>query len=380
VAHLSRKRDEMASAVLAKLSHPCNGGAIMHPVFDGHNDILYRLHLGRSPRDQLWLTGDGQGHLDLPRMRAGGFAGGLFAIYVPSPPDPEVGDLLSLMDAPPYDLPLPQPMPLEASQAIALRMAGDLHWMARASGGAFRLCHSVAEIRVAMAADVIAGVMHMEGAEAIDEGCDALHLFHAMGLRSLGPVWSRPTIFGHGVPFRFPGDPDTGPGLTDAGKRLVRVCNRLKIMVDLSHLNAAGMDDVAAITDAPLVATHSNAHAMTPSTRNLTDRQLAMIRESGGLVGLNFATVFLRPDGRESADMGWDPVMRHLDHLLQYLGEDGVGFGSDFDGATVPKGIGDVTGLPALQEAMLAHGFGDALMAKITHGNWQRVLERTWGR
>jgi membrane dipeptidase len=351
----------------------------MHPVFDGHNDLLYRMHQSRSPRDQLWLTGDGHGHLDLPRMRASGFAGGLFAIYVPSAADAVAGDLLARMDSPPYDLPLPPALPLRDAQSVALQMAGNLHWMARASGGIFRLCHTVAEIRAAMAAGVIAGVMHMEGAEAIDEGCDALHLFHAMGLRSLGPVWSRPTVFGHGVPFRFPGDPDTGPGLTEAGKRLVRDCNRMRIMVDLSHLNAAGFDDVAAITDAPLVATHSNAHAVTPSSRNLTDRQLAMIRESGGLAGLNFATVFLRPDGRESAEMGWEPVMRHLDHLLAHLGEDGVAFGSDFDGATVPRGIGDVTGLPALQAAMLAHGFDDALMAKITHGNWLRVLERTWG-
>ncbi|MGL5008458.1 MAG: dipeptidase, partial [Paracoccaceae bacterium] len=349
------------------------------PVFDGHNDILYRIHLGRSPRDELWLTGDGHGHLDLPRMKAGGFAGGLFAIYVPSPVDPAAGDMLTRMDQPPYDLPLPPPMPLAASQAIALEMAGTLQWMEQVSAGAFRLCRNADEIRQTMARPAIAGVMHMEGAEAIDEGCDALHLFHDMGLRSLGPVWSRPNVFGHGVPFRFPGDPDTGEGLTTAGKRLVRACNQLRILVDLSHLNAAGFDDVAAITDAPLVASHSNAHAVTPSTRNLTDRQLAMIRESGGIVGLNFATVFLRPDGRESADMGWEPVMRHLDHLLEHLGEDGVGFGSDFDGATVPQGIGDVTGLPALQEAMRSHGINDALMAKITHGNWLRVLEQTWG-
>jgi membrane dipeptidase len=350
-----------------------------YPVFDGHNDILYRIHLGRSPRDQLWLLGDGQGHLDLPRMQAGGFVGGLFAIYVPSPADPDTGDLHTRMDNPPYDLPLPAPMPLAAAQAVALDMAGTLHWMARSSGGAFRLCHTTAEIDAAVAEEVIAGVMHMEGAEAIDEGCDALHLFHAMGLRSLGPVWSRPTIFGHGVPFRFPSHPDTGLGLTEAGRRLIRACNDLRIMVDLSHLNAAGFDDVAALSDAPLVATHSNAYAVTPSTRNLTDRQLAMIHETGGIVGLNFATVFLRPDGRESADMDWDPMLRHLDHLITHLGEDGVGFGSDFDGATVPQGIGDVTGLPALQEAMMAHGYDAPLMAKLTYGNWMRVLKRTWG-
>ena len=157
-----------------------------------------------------------------------------------------------------------------------------------------------------MANGIIAGILHMEGAEAIDDRPRRAAPFHAMGLRSLGPVWSRPTIFGHGVPFAFPSSPDTGDGLTEAGKRLVLACNELKIMIDLSHINEKGFNDVARLSDAPLVATHSNAHAVTPSSRNLTDRQLAMIRDSGGMVGLNFATSFLRRDGRQSAEMGWD--------------------------------------------------------------------------
>jgi membrane dipeptidase len=234
-------------------------------------------------------------------------------------------------------------------------------------------------ITPAMAAGAIAGVMHMEGAEAIDEGLDALHLFHALGLRSLGPVWSRPTAFGHGVPFAFPADPDTGPGLTPAGRRLVAECNRLRILIDLSHLNAAGFDDVARLSDAPLVASHSNAHAVTPSSRNLTDRQLAMIAETGGLVGLNFATVFLRPDGRGDPATAWDAVMRHLDHLLGILGEGGVGLGSDFDGATIPACIGDAAGLPRLLAAIEGHGFGRALTERIAARNWIDVLARTWG-
>jgi len=192
-------------------------------------------------------------------------------------------------------------------------------------------------------------------------------------------VWSRPTIFGHGVPFRFPGDPDTGPGLTDAGKQLVKVCNELRIMIDLSHLNEKGFDDVASLSDAPLVATHSNAHAVTPSTRNLTDRQLAMIRESGGMVGLNYATLFLREDGRKATDCGWDPVMRHLDHLVDKLGEDHVGFGSDFDGAELPDVIGDVTGVQALIGQMREHQYGEELIEKIARKNWVALLERTWG-
>lgn len=349
------------------------------PVFDGHNDILYRILMAPEAREAIWLTGQGKGHLDLPRMQAGGFAGGLFAIYVPSPAEEGDAALDSLMDAPPYRLPLPEPLPLAASQAVAFGLAAQLLWMERSSGGAFRLCRTAAEIETAQQDGVIAGVMHMEGAEAIDEGCDALHAFHAIGLRSLGPVWSRPTAFGHGVPFAFPADPDTGPGLTEAGTRLIRACNDLRVLVDLSHLNAAGFDDVARLSDAPLVATHSNAHAITPSTRNLTDRQLAMIAETGGMVGLNFATVFLRPDGRNSAEMGWEPVLRHLDHLITHLGEDHVGFGSDFDGATVPQGIGDVAGLPRLLEALSAHGFDDALLRKLAWENWLSVLRRTWG-
>lgn len=349
------------------------------PVFDGHNDFLLRLWRSPGERARLWQGGEGRGHLDLPRMRAGGFAGGLFAIYVPSPDGDRPGDLDAAMEVPPFALPLPAPLTLAEAQPVALAQAAHLLALARDFPADIALCRSVAEIRGAIAEGRIAAVMHMEGAEAIDEGLDALYAFHAMGLRSLGPVWSRPTVFGHGVPFAFPSDPDTGPGLTEAGRRLVAACNKLRILIDLSHLNAAGFDDVARLSDAPLVATHSNAHALTPSSRNLTDRQLDAIRDTGGVVGLNFATVFLRPDGGRSPDMTWDPVLRHLDHLLDRLGEDGVALGSDFDGATLPAPLGDVAGLPALTAVMADHGFGPALVGKICQGNWLALLGRVWG-
>lgn len=350
----------------------------MIPVFDGHNDFLLRLLNAPEQRNETWLKGDGKGHLDLPRMKAGGFAGGFFAVYIPSPDADDAPDVEALMDAPPYDLPLPAPIGADAAQSVAAAMIGHLMWMERT--GTLAICRTVSEIRSAIAAERIAAVLHMEGAEAINTDLDALHLWHAAGLRSLGPVWSRPTVFGHGVPFRFPGDPDTGPGLTDAGKRLVRECNALKIMIDLSHLNGKGFDDVAALSDAPLVATHSNAHSVTPSTRNLTDRQLDTIRQSDGMVGLNFATVFLRQDGRKASFDGWDPILRHLDHLIMKLGEDRVGFGSDFDGATVPNGIKDATGLPCLLEALGRHGYDAPLLRKLASENWLALLERTWGR
>ena len=351
----------------------------MFPTFDGHNDILLRLYTHPENREAIWLTGEGKGHLDLPRMQQGGFAGGFFAIYIPSPHDDDDMDYNELMENPPYRLALPDLISHQEALPVAMAKAAHLLWMERSSQGQFRIVRSVADIRACRAAGVIAGILHMEGAEAIGPDLENLYAFHAMGLRSLGPVWSRPTIFGHGVPFAFPGSPDTGDGLTEAGKRLIRACNDLRIMIDLSHINEAGFNDIAALSDAPLVATHSNAHAITPTTRNLTDRQLAVIKASGGMVGLNFATSFLRRDGKQSADMGWQDVLAHLDHLLAHLGEDHVGMGSDFDGATIPKGISDVTGLPALQLAMIEHGYGEALLRKLCYDNWLAVLERTWG-
>jgi membrane dipeptidase len=349
----------------------------MIPVFDGHNDILYRILHAPAAREAIFLTGEGKGHLDLPRMKAGGFAGGFFAIYIPSPVAHDAADFQALMDNPPFSLPLPDLIPCEAAIGTAATLAGQLMWMERSSHGALKICRTAADARACVEGGTIAAIMHMEGAEAIDEGLDALHLFHAMGLRSLGPVWSRPTIFGHGVPFAFPSGPDTGPGLTDAGRRLVTECNRLRILVDLSHMNEAGFDDVARLSDAPLVATHSNAHALCPSSRNLTDRQLRMIRDSGGMVGLNFSVSFLRPDGKRDEAMGWDPILRQMDHLLSVLGEDHLGFGSDYDGCTTPDVIGDVTGLQRLVQALADHGYDRPLLEKLAHRNWLAVLDRT---
>ena len=348
-------------------------------VFDGHNDFLLRLWSHRDTRRAVWLERGDAGHLDLPRMRAGGFAGGLFAIFVPPAMRPDPAAMATAMEETPYDLPQPPDCATEAAQATALAQASLFHWMERAAPDDFAVCRSAGQARAAMAAGRVAGVLHMEGAEAIDADLDALYAFHQMGLRSLGPVWSRPTLFGHGVPFRFPGDPDTGPGLTEAGERLVRACNELGVLIDLSHLNEKGVDDVARLSSAPLVATHSNAHAVTPSPRNLTDRQLAQIAETGGLVGLNFATFFLRPDGKARRDTPLEDALRHLDHLLSHLGEEGVALGSDFDGCLLPQAIGDAAGLPALIGAMRAHGYGERLVAKIARENWLRLLDRVIG-
>lgn len=351
----------------------------MFPVFDGHNDFLQRLvDAPPAQRDLLWRAGNGTGNLDLPRMQAGGFAGGFFAIWIPMPvSEGDDGEgLARLIPNPPFRMEPAPEVAHDAALPSAFAQAAAL--LALGRGGTLDVVLSAADIHAAMSGGRIAAIMHMEGAEAIAD-MDALHLWHAAGLRSLGPVWSRPTRYAHGVPFAFPSSPDTGDGLTPAGRDLVAECNALRIMIDLSHLNEKGFDDVARLSDSPLVASHSCAHAIAPSSRNLTDRQLSAIAASSGLVGLNYAVNFLREDGLRQPFAGFDPIMRHLDHMLAILGEGGVALGSDFDGALMPEALAGADSLPHLLDAMAQHGYGADLIERIAWRNWVDVLERTWG-
>lgn len=349
----------------------------MIPVFDGHNDFLQRLVEDGADSLKIWGGGDGTGHIDLPRLQQGGMFGGFFALWAPSPPGCDGIDWHQRQETPPYAVPLAAAIDPAAATAHMLRLAARL--IALEQGGTLSICRSVDEILAAKDAGRIAAILHMEGAEGIADP-DVLNLWHRMGLRSLGPVWSRVNAYGHGVPFEFPADPDTGPGLSGAGKELIAECDRLRILVDLAHLNAKGIEDVARISHAPLISTHSGVHAISPSTRNLTDTQLDMIAGTGGLVGLNFAAGFTRADGCRLSFSGFDPYLVMLDYLLEKLGENGVALGSDFDGALMPDDLADASALPDLIGAMRLHGYGDALIEKIAWRNWMDLLRRTWER
>jgi membrane dipeptidase len=319
-------------------------------IVDGHNDLL--LHRWR---------GEPTLHLDLDSARAAGFSGGFFAMYVPSPRGLDPTET-------PYALPLPDPIPFEEASRIADELFDELCKLpvGRAS--------TVEDFREGE----ITAIVHMEGAEPIAADLSNLEAWYERGLRSIGLVWSRPNDFAEGVPFRFPSSPDTGGGLTDAGRELVRACNRLGILIDLSHLNEAGFWDLASLSNAPLVATHSNAHALCAASRNLTDAQLDAIRDSGGVAGVNFAITFLREDGLLVPDTPITEIVRHIDYFAERMGIDHVAFGSDFDGAEVPEELGGAAGLPKLVAALRDAGYGDDAVEKITHGNWLRVLRDTW--
>ena len=348
----------------------------MQLIFEGHNDVLLRLwehaKKGADPIAEF-VDGTDKGHIDARRAKKGGLAGGFCAMFIPPNEDypPREVD-----ENGHYNIRMVGPLEQPAALHTALEMAAIAFRLERA--GALSICRSTADIRTAFEAGRFAAILHIEGCEPIAEDLSTLETLYAAGLRSLGPVWSRHNAFGHGVPFAYPSSPDTAPGLTEAGVELVKECDRFGIMIDLAHITEQGFWDVARVSTAPLVATHSNAHALTPISRNLTDRQLDAIRERKGIAGLNYATTMLRADGMESADTPLSDMVRHIDYMVERMGIDCVALGSDFDGATIPAAIGDAAGSQALIEVLRSAGYGEDDLAKLCRENWLRLLKTVW--
>ncbi|HEY1593457.1 MAG TPA: dipeptidase [Solirubrobacteraceae bacterium] len=340
----------------------------MQPVFDGHNDTITRED------HALIVEGRPEGHLDLPAMRAGAVRGAIFAVFTEADsPDnsiiPRDDGVIEHEYGPPLDHAI--------AAADATAAAGRLFALER--GGHVRVARTIGDLDATRwDGGPPAAVLHLEGAEAIDPGLEALDQWYAAGLRSLGPVWSRANAFAHGVPFVFPSSPDIGPGLTRAGRVLARRCAELGILVDVSHLNEAGFWDLARLELGPIVASHSAAHSLCPASRNLTDAQLDAIGDSGGLVGIVFATSFLRPDFAEDPDTPFELIVEHVRYVVDRIGVEHVGFGSDFDGTTVPAPLGGAAGMPKLLDGLRDAGFSGDEVAAIAWENWRGVLAAWW--
>jgi len=348
------------------------------PIFDGHNDTLVNLHLPERGKGRSFFVRSEVGHIDLPRAREAGYSGGVFAVYVPAcSPASILNSDVKKSDS--GILPRPDgSLDVGYARDFTIAVVARLLRLEAESGGQVKIVRNVDEILDCFDKEILAVVLHFEGAEAIDSDLNMLEVFYQVGLRSLGITWSRPNVFGWGVESGFPSSPDTGAGLTDSGRRLVRRCNQLGIMLDVSHLNEKGFWEVAGLSEAPLVASHSAAHALCASARNLTDRQLDAIAESDGIVGVNFYPGFLRADGRSEPDTCPDEIIRHMDYIVQRIGIEHVGLGTDFDGAEIPLEIKDVTGLPKIISALEKIGYDESSLAEIAYKNWVRVLRKTW--
>jgi membrane dipeptidase len=317
------------------------------PVLDGHEDFLTAIP--KQKRD--FLEESAEGHVDWPRARRGGLGGAFVSIYLTD-----------------------REAELNAA-GVAIRELSDyLEVCDRAKGGV-RVVRTVEELDRALEAGAFAGILHFEGADPISYSLKELRVFYEAGLRSLGLVWSRPTIFGYGVRFR---DPQPTGGLTDAGFALVRECNRLGILLDVSHLNRAGFWDLHRATERPFVATHSCVKAIAPHVRNLDDDQIRAVADRDGTIGIAFANSFLRPDGKRQADTPLDLVVAHFEHVIGLVGERHVSIGSDWDGTDVPQVLRDVTCLPVLLRAFQARGWSDGRLERVCYGNFRRVLQAVW--
>jgi membrane dipeptidase len=356
-------------------------------IYDGHNDTVISL-AGEGfdgPGGRSFYERADRGHIDLPRAREGGLGGGFFAVMArpknAAAPSGSTGgraiDSVGKGYSP--ESGWPPPMPLDQAQSDALIRLGRLFDLERDSNGECKIVRSAAELQHCLDNGIFAIQLHFEGADPLDPEGQALEVFYAAGLRSVGLTHFRQNIYCAGVPNIFPSTPDIGDGLTDAGKELIRQLNRRKVLVDLSHANEKTFWEVASISDAPLVATHSNAWALSNTPRNLTDKQLAAIRESNGMVGLNYHCGFLRSDGEMNPDTPISVMVDQLEYLIDKLGIDCVGLGSDFDGSMVPNELKDAAGLPKLMTAISKRGYDRAALTQIAHGNWVRVLGETWG-
>jgi microsomal dipeptidase-like Zn-dependent dipeptidase len=304
----------------------------MIPVFDGHNDALLRLSMAKDDPWRCSATGR-QGHVDLPKARAGGMVGGFFALFSPT-----LNQSLDfkIFDDPPYDIPLPDPMPKHAAEmpvsrqvdiASALEAEGLIR-MVRTRDDRATDADGAADGRAASGRGGVHRRRPRRSRQALRCGA-AVARAGLVAPQRLRPWCAVP----HGLRRGHRARPDGGGPCAGAGMQRARNGRRLQPHHD------EGFWDIAE-EGAPLVATHSNACAIALTARNLTDAQLKAVGETGGMVGLNFGTMFLRPDGKRAPEGGIDFAIRHLAHMVEMAGEDHVGLGSDFDGRTDARGAG----------------------------------------
>ncbi len=335
------------------------------PLFAGHSDFLNAL----AGFDQkALLTGTPPGAPPTPDLaRRDGLVAGLYEVLVPpSPP--------SRLIRTPGGIEVEYPPRLDLGTALGevVRGLSLMRRVADSAGSPVRIVTSVDDLAAAIHDARIAVVLHLADADCLDPELHTLDVLHDAGVRSLAITWSRQNRFGYGVPYQAPGHPDTGPGLTAAGHALVSRCNDLGIIVDLAHLNLAGFDDVATTSNRPLVVTHGAAHALSPTSRALTDDQLRTVAASDGIVGVSL-------EGVPPSDRGIvADLVAQLTYLLDLIGPRHVALGSDLYRPPTAEHPGGRTHIPELLLALSETGLGVDNLHALAHRNWQRVLEASW--
>ncbi|MDR7485417.1 MAG: dipeptidase [Armatimonadota bacterium] len=308
-------------------------------VVDLHCDTLLDVHAGKRRLGER----SAKGHVDLPRLRDGGVDVQVFAVYV-------------------------APAMAARGPARARELIQAFHAAISAHADQVVGVTTVEGIERARQEGKIAAVLSIENGDALGGDLAVLDEFYRLGVRLLGLTWNPSNALGDGALGRRHG------GLTDFGRAVLRRMEDLGMVPDASHLSEAAFWDMIRATRGPLIASHSNAAALHPHPRNLTDEQLRAIAGRGGVVGVNFYPGFL---GRPTLER----VLDHIDHMVKVMGPDHVALGSDFDGISqAPEGLEDVSRLPSLTAGLLARGYPREQIHKILGGNALRVFRQVWRR
>jgi membrane dipeptidase len=312
-----------------------NEEAIGLPIIDAHCDALYKMYNNANlmfdqPSIELDVT--------YPGLRAAGMLLQFFAIFLPESRSPQTfQDILDYIN-------LFHNKILNNKHFVLIKQAKDL--VELEDNGK------------------IGALLSLEGVGALNGHLPYLDILYQLGLRAAGVAWNDANWAADGAM-----EPRKG-GLTVKGKRLVEECNRLGIILDVSHLSENGFWDLASTSTRPFIASHSNAHALCPHPRNLTDEQIKAVIECGGMIGITFVPAFLDASG--SADI--NHVLNHLDHICSLGGTDSVGFGSDLDGIDrKTKGLEKTEGFVHLMNKLSAR-YNKEEVDKFLYGNWRRFL------
>ena len=348
-------------------------------VFDGHNDLALRLLAGEDPSGRLQ-----DGHLDLPRMREGGFDGGIFAVWSDPDADRPLADVLDGVAR--------LRVFLEETPGMRLVLtADDLEAPAAASGG---------PVSDASGSGDVAALIGVEGAYGVEEPSDVDRLYDA-GARCLTLTWMAHTPWADAS-----GLPPAHGGLTDAGRRILARAERLGMVADISHSSDATARDVLRAAERPVIASHSGARAVADHHRNLPDDLLEELASRGGVLGVNFFSAYLdegfsrgyeaireRLESEGGADafqprsalgravaaelkrVPFSRLLEHFRRAISVAGPEHVGLGSDFDGVlATPEGLDDVRDLPKITAGLAEDGLTDEELRSVLGGNFRRVL------
>lgn len=280
-------------------------------------------------------------HLDLSRMQEAGIKIQFFALF------PGISSFLS---------------PLK--QALIL---GEFFWeQYQESQDIMQIITSRKSLSEVLNSGKCGALLTVEGGEVLEGDLRMLKILYRMGVRSLCLTWNYRNEIADGV-----AEMQTGGGLTLFGRQVVEEMNSMGMIIDVSHIAEKGFWDVLELSEAPVIASHSNSRAVWDHPRNLSDDQIKGIAQKKGVIGLNFVADFLGEPGS-----GLEQLLRHIDHICDLVGDDYLGFGSDFDGTdNLLAGIKDVTIYPKIISYLDKRNYKDMTIRKICGENCLRVLK-----